>query len=151
MKRRLTLGVVLLALAAPAAAHHGVTNMDATKAVTVRGAVADVDWRNPHVVLLIDVPTSGGSTEPWTVAIAPPHGMERMGLTQESVKKGAIVSATGYVSTIQPRSMSANEFTLPDATTHQTANKDFRPIGAAPKRYASVRLKPDTTHVPIAA
>ena len=120
----------MTAIAAPVAAHHGVGGFDTTKPVTLRGTVANAEWINPHVVLTLDVRKADGSLEQWTIALSPPNAMIRKEIARDAIKKGDVMSATGYVSvstTIAVR-FTANEFTLPDGRTFTTGNANFKPI-----------------------
>ena len=62
MSRCLLLLLLVPSLAAPpvAMAHHSYAMFDASRSVTVRGTVARLEWRNPHVYLWVYVPRPGG-------------------------------------------------------------------------------------------
>ena len=131
--------LLLIATAAPAAAHHGITSLDANS-VTVRGVVAGTEWVNPHVVLLMDARKGDGPVERWTIALSPPGAMKRKGLTGDSLKTGMVIAATGHPSKSRERTMSAVEFTLPDGRTFRTGNENFFPVGSKPQ------VRPDDSH-----
>ena len=44
----------ILALAGVASAHHGTANYDTAKTITVKGAVTDFQFINPHVLIFLD-------------------------------------------------------------------------------------------------
>ncbi|MDQ5841172.1 MAG: DUF6152 family protein, partial [Chloroflexota bacterium] len=51
----IVVGVGLVCLAVPIAAHHSWTaDYDAGKAVTVKGVVTKVEWTNPHTHFYVD-------------------------------------------------------------------------------------------------
>src|SRR5436853_7809586 len=61
MRRISILLFVLSILAAPLNAHHGRgATYDMKKRVTLKGTVSRVDWRNPHVVIFMDVKDEAG-------------------------------------------------------------------------------------------
>ena len=53
-------------LAADALAHHNMTALfDFNDRVTLNGTLTQVDWRNPHMYLTIEVHGAAGATETW--------------------------------------------------------------------------------------
>ena len=62
-------------LAGPLFAHHGRgATYDMKKRVTLKGAVSRIDWRNPHVVIFMDVKDPDGKVTTW--------GFENAGVSQ---------------------------------------------------------------------
>ena len=87
----------LLALAAPAFAHHSfAAEFDASKAVTLTGVVTKVEWMNPHIYFYIDVkdPQTGKVTN-WACEMGSPNGLTRQGWTRNTLKVGMVVSLEG--------------------------------------------------------
>jgi hypothetical protein len=78
MKTVLTVLVLLVALASadtPLVAHHGRgATYDMNKRVTLKGTVSRVEWRNPHVVIYMDVKDADGKVVTW--------GFENAGVSQ---------------------------------------------------------------------
>ena len=109
-------------------AHHGLTGADATKTITVRGAIAGVEWQNPHVTVTVTAEGAGGKTEQWVVSLMPPMVMSRRGLERDVLKIGNVISATGYAAT-SSNAINSVEFTLPDGRTFTTGNEKWRPVG----------------------
>ena len=66
-------------VASPLRAHHE-WPVDSTKQITIKGAVAEVRWANPHVMihLLVEV---NGALEKWTVGGSSPQFMTTCGWT----------------------------------------------------------------------
>ena len=90
--RRLPLGqclsVMLLACAAPAAAHHSFAMFDSDRTVTIAGTVKAFQIINPHGWLRILVPDPGGSESEWSIELGGPGQLDRIGLTQGAVHAG---------------------------------------------------------------
>ena len=71
-----TITVVLLAGAAWA--HHNMSAMfDFNDRVALTGTLNKIDWRNPHILLTVDVKAAAGKTEAWSVE-GPPPGFFRV-------------------------------------------------------------------------
>jgi len=86
--RYLTLAV-LIALAAPAGAHHSYAAFDRNITITLNGTLADVEWANPHTYFFIVAPgPQGGAPIRWTIEGNPPAGMERDGWKKGAAKPG---------------------------------------------------------------
>jgi Family of unknown function (DUF6152) len=65
-------GLVLLA-AGSAWAHHNMSAVfDFNQVVTQTGALADLDWRNPHIYLMVEVEEDDGASETWSFEGPPP-------------------------------------------------------------------------------
>ena len=57
----------------PLWAHHSLGAVyDVTRTVTLTGTLTDVDWRNPHVELALDVENDRGQLESWVFKGASP-------------------------------------------------------------------------------
>ena len=76
---------------APAAAHHGWSSYDSSKAMTVTAPVIESSYTNPHGSLVIEVEGTR-----WDVILAPPSRMISRGLTPESIATGETVTVEGY-------------------------------------------------------
>lgn len=87
--------VAALALSVPASAHHSFAMFDATKNVTVQGAVKEFEWTNPHSWLRVMV-MDGKTGKPvlWAFELSSPARLTTMGMHADSVKAGDVVSVT---------------------------------------------------------
>jgi hypothetical protein len=55
-------------LAHEAAAHHNMTALfDFNDRVTLNGTLTNVDWRNPHTYMTVEVKAADGTTEKWLI------------------------------------------------------------------------------------
>ena len=89
--------VTVLALAAPAFAHHGTgVAYDSTKPTVVKGIVTDFAWRNPHAQLFLEVKDESGTVQQYAVEMNSPGVMIRQGWTKRQFKAGDEVSITVY-------------------------------------------------------
>jgi len=87
-------GIALLCVAAPAAAHHGVANLyDMTKTVTLKGTIVKFEWTNPHNQIWFDVKEENGMVTHWVVATEPPQVMLERGWSRRSLKFGDEITA----------------------------------------------------------
>jgi hypothetical protein len=97
MKKSLTLFVLLAAvvLSSPAlSAHHGRgASFDMNKQVTLKGTVSRVDWRNPHVVIHMDVKDAGGPVVTWAFENAGVSQMAQAGYNRNTLKVGQEITA----------------------------------------------------------
>ena len=91
----LALVVGLLAAATPMAAHHS-WPVSYEKLVTVKGTVVEFTWSNPHPMIQLDVRTSDGKSERWTVGGPAINRMEANGWSRTTVKPGDVITGTGY-------------------------------------------------------
>lgn len=80
--------VCLVAVVAPARAHHGYANYDTDRKITIKGTVARWVWSNPHIIVQVDVPDESGRAVRWTVESENPSTLIRSGWTDKSLKVG---------------------------------------------------------------
>jgi hypothetical protein len=89
--RLLAVTAVLLASAASAWAHHGWSEYDASRTLTVTGAIVESGYDNPHGFVRLKV-----ADRVLRVILAPPSRMEARGLPRASLKPGATATIVGY-------------------------------------------------------
>ena len=87
------LGVLALATAVPALAHHSFAVFDHTRTVTVRGTVTKFQWTNPHAFLEVDVPDGKGGGKPYTIELTSINMLSRVGWRSNMIKAGDKVKA----------------------------------------------------------
>ena len=85
--------IAAMALAAPAAAHHGTNiNYDRSKQWTAKAVVTEFKYVNPHAQLFFDVTDDKGVVTHWSGELLPnPAQLLRNGWTQEAFDRGASV------------------------------------------------------------
>jgi len=90
----LVLLAVLATMAGPLSAHHGRgSTYDMNKRVTLKGVVSRVDWRNPHVVIYMDVKDDAGKIVTWGFENAGVSQLAQAGYNRNSVKVGQEITA----------------------------------------------------------
>ena len=89
--------VAALAASASARAHHSfAAQYDATKRVTLTGAVTKVEWMNPHIYFYIDVEDEKtGDVTNWALEMGSPNTLIRLGWTRNSLEAGDVVTVEG--------------------------------------------------------
>ena len=92
---RITSGALsaLVVAATLAFAHHGWSEYDEKKPLTVPGTITESSYTNPHGTIKLRA-TEGGKV--WDVVLAPVSRMQTRGLTEDMVKPGTVVSVLGY-------------------------------------------------------
>jgi uncharacterized protein DUF6152 len=87
------LAVGLFEVSIPLLAHHGVAGYDLTKTVTVHGTVTKFEWSNPHCVIHMDAKNANGEVQNWTIELAAPSLLTRMGWSKNAMKAGDEITA----------------------------------------------------------
>ncbi|HLS84741.1 MAG TPA: DUF6152 family protein [Burkholderiales bacterium] len=101
----------LIALPAVALAHHGWSEYDSSKALSVTGKIVESGYEHPHGFVRLEAPD-----KTWLVVLAPPSRMERRGLPREFLKPGAVASVEGYPNRGKPEEMRAERITVQGKT-----------------------------------
>lgn len=108
--RRL-LSVLCLAIALPAAAHHGWSEYDSLQALTLTGTIKASGYEHPHGHVTLATPA-----KTWQVVLAPPTRMENRGLPRDALKAGNTVTVVGYPNRSKPEEMRAERITFEGKT-----------------------------------
>jgi len=80
--------VGLLAVSMSLFAHHGNASYDTEKTVTVKGAVTEYIWANPHVFLKVDAKDDSGNTLHWIIEAQNIVAQSELGWTNTMFKPG---------------------------------------------------------------
>ncbi|HUK34406.1 MAG TPA: DUF6152 family protein [Vicinamibacterales bacterium] len=112
------LGLFALAIVvatSPLLAHHS-WPVDFSHEVTVKGAVTEYNWGNPHVMIGLDVHTENGAIEKWTVGGPSTSRMEANGWHKNSLKLGDVITGTGYRFSDGQRILRLQRIVMPDGS-----------------------------------
>jgi hypothetical protein len=95
----LTLSFAALFVSAPILAHHGETNYDTDKLVSVKATVTSFQFINPHVQIFLDEKNDRGEIEKWTCEARSPAMLVRNGdWDKNTLKPGDVITAIGFQS-----------------------------------------------------
>jgi hypothetical protein len=109
------LSFCLLFTALVAAHHSFAAEYDAARPVTITGAVARIDWTNPHIHFYVDVKDEAGGLIQWKFEGYPPNMLVRQGWKRDAtLKPGDLISVFAWRSRIDSNMAAAREITFAD-------------------------------------
>jgi len=96
--KKLTICFILIAALSVAAgslfAHHGRgATFDMRKQVTLKGNVSEIAWRNPHVVIYMEVKDEAGKVVTWGFENSNVSSLAREGYNRNTLKIGQPITA----------------------------------------------------------
>jgi len=104
--------LIVVPASSTAMAHHEIlAKFDPAKPQTLQGMVTLVDWKNPHVHLLLNV-QQGTGTGQWAIELESPIDLERSGWTDDSVKLGDAITVQGIAARDGSRQLWANSISM---------------------------------------
>jgi hypothetical protein len=105
--------LALVSAVVPLSAHHA-WPVSYAQLVTVNGTVAEFAWGNPHPMITLDVRTSDGKMEKWSVGGPATNRMEANGWTRTTVKPGDVITGIGYQFSDGQKIIRLEHVVLPD-------------------------------------
>jgi hypothetical protein len=81
--RLLSLLSTAVIFAVPVSAHHSFAMFDQTQKVEFTGFVSEVQWTNPHVWIMVDVPQDDGTAVQWGVEFTSRVHLTRRGFSPD--------------------------------------------------------------------
>ena len=67
-----------------------------SKAVTLQGTVAKMEWTNPHIWIYVDAKDADGKVTRWQCEGGSPNTLVRQGWTKQVLKQGDQITIDGY-------------------------------------------------------
>ena len=107
------IALALISAQMPLSAHHA-WPVSQQRLVTVKGAVVDFQWGNPHPMITLAVQTTNGNTEKWQIGGPAINRMEANGWTKTTVKTGDVITGIGYQFTDGEKIIKLERVILPD-------------------------------------
>ena len=101
-------------IALSASAHHGWSEYDSGKELTLTGVIQSSGYSNPHGFVRLQV--GGAKGKVWRVILAPPSRMERRGLSRDALKAGTTATVVGYPHREEADEMRAERITIAGKT-----------------------------------
>lgn len=92
---------------AVAFAHHGWSEYDQTKTLTLEGRIEEMGYQHPHGFVKLAT-----RDKTWVAVLAPPSRMDNRGLTREMLKPGSTVTVVGYANRTHPEEMRAERIVV---------------------------------------
>ena len=115
IRQPLAAGFFVLLLGFPAFGHHSVAlQFDMTREITISGRIVDMEWRNPHAWLHVEVEGETGRPEMWRVEFGGANSLYRRGWRRDDLPVGTEVSIHGMPARDGSRQMEGDEVTLED-------------------------------------
>jgi hypothetical protein len=81
--------VAVVGLSSPVAAHHSFAMFDKERAMTLKGVVRKIEWKNPHVYFYVE---NAGDTKQYAIECGSINALTRTGWKVSTLKVGDAVS-----------------------------------------------------------
>jgi len=109
------LAALMAVWAAPVNAHHSfAAEFDASKPVTIKGVVTQIDWKNPHVWFYVNVKDEEGRMTRWACEMGAPHQLQGRGWLRDTMKIGDVVTVEGSLARDGSKRANARTVTTAD-------------------------------------
>jgi hypothetical protein len=119
MNLRTTLlgALAAMLLAASASAHHNMSALfDFNDRVTLSGTLSKIDWRNPHIYVVVDVTSGSEQGQSWSIEGPPPNFFRTRDISKVDFENAIGKAVTVEASRARDHSRSGliRMLTLPD-------------------------------------
>jgi hypothetical protein len=98
----------------PVLAHHGATEYDMTKIVTLHATVTELQFVNPHTLLTFTAKDDSGKVIEWQGELPSPNLLTRRGWSRSTVKPGDQVTVIGALAKNGEKGMQVKKLVFPD-------------------------------------
>ena len=115
MRTTFAAGLCMFFAASGARAHHSTAlQFDMTREIVIVGNIVEMEWRNPHSWLHVEVENDAGDLEIWRVEFGSANGLYRRGWRRDDLPVGMEVTIHGLPARDGSRQMEGDEVTLAD-------------------------------------
>ena len=115
VKTALVAGLVMLFTGYLARAHHSIAlQFDMTTEIVVVGNILEMEWRNPHSWLHVEVENEVGDPEIWRVEFGSANSLYRRDWRRDDLPIGVEVTIHGLPARDGSRQMEGDEITFAD-------------------------------------
>ena len=111
---RVALTVTLFLISMPLLAHHGASEYDMTKIVTLTATVKELQFVNPHTLLVFNVKDDSGKASEWQGELPSPNLLSRRGWSRSTLKPGDQVTVIGAPAKNREKGMQVKKLVFPD-------------------------------------
>jgi hypothetical protein len=87
--------LLLGAVACAAHAHHGISNWDLNKDISLTGRLTQIELINPHSWIHLEVRSADGKVASWKCEMRSVNALRRSGWTREMFRVGSTITVTG--------------------------------------------------------
>src|ERR1700689_1057047 len=109
------IGLILLFLVSiPSWAHHGASEYDMTKIVSLSGTVKELQFVNPHTLLSFSVKDDSGKVMEWQGELPSPNLLSRRGWSRSTLKPGDQVTVIGSPAKNGEKGMQGKKLVFPN-------------------------------------
>ena len=112
--RRVALTVTFFLISIPLLAHHGASEYDMTKIVTLAATVKELQFVNPHSLLTFTVKDDSGKASEWQGELPSPNLLSRRGWSRSTLKPGDQVTVIGAPAKNGEKGMQVKKLVFPD-------------------------------------
>ena len=112
--RCVALTAAFFLISIPLLAHHGASEYDMTKIVTLPATVKELQFVNPHTLLVFTVKDDSGKTMEWEGELPSPNLLSRRGWSRNTLKPGDQVTVIGSPAKNGEKGMQVKKLVFPD-------------------------------------
>ena len=100
-----------------ALAHHGAAAFDTDKMVTIKGAVTELVYMNPHVQVHWETKNEQGVSEKWQGELTAPNKLTRAGWNKNTLKPGDQITVSGNPNKNNPHTLWIRKLVGPEGNS----------------------------------
>jgi hypothetical protein len=111
---RTAAAAALMLFSVPLWAHHGASEYDMTKIITLHATVTELQFVNPHTLVVFTVKDDSGKALEWEGELPSPNLLMRRGWSRNTLKPGDQVTIIGAPAKNGERGMQIKKLVFPD-------------------------------------